>query len=98
MPGSLSNEDEGHDDMDFEDDMPGEDSVMVTVFGSPSPQGTGLVPHMPTVYPHAHSLPTCPQSTHMPTVYPHAHNLAASLRRIPYPEAGAAKLETYCAQ
>lgn len=24
MPGSLSNEDEGQDDMDFEDDMPGE--------------------------------------------------------------------------
>lgn len=24
MPGSLSNEDEGRDDMDFEDDMPGE--------------------------------------------------------------------------
>ncbi|MED6254679.1 hypothetical protein ATANTOWER_031425 [Ataeniobius toweri] len=25
MPGSLSNEDEGQDDMDFEDDMPDED-------------------------------------------------------------------------
>ncbi len=24
MPGSLSNEDEGQDDMDFEDDVPGE--------------------------------------------------------------------------
>lgn len=24
MPGSLSNEDEGQDDMDFEDDLPGE--------------------------------------------------------------------------
>ena len=24
MPGHLSNEDEGHDDMDLEDDMPGE--------------------------------------------------------------------------
>lgn len=24
MPGSLSNEDEGQDDMDFEDDIPGE--------------------------------------------------------------------------
>lgn len=24
MPGSLSNEDEGQDDMDFEDEMPGE--------------------------------------------------------------------------
>lgn len=27
MPGSLSNEDEGQDDMDFEDDMPGEVKV-----------------------------------------------------------------------
>lgn len=25
MPGSLSNEDEGQDDMDFEDDLPGEE-------------------------------------------------------------------------
>lgn len=28
MPGSLSNEDEGQDDMDFGDDMPGEEEEM----------------------------------------------------------------------
>lgn len=36
MPGSLSNEDEGQDDMDFEDDMPGEGKCVWGEAGCPS--------------------------------------------------------------